>query len=371
MFFITEKILVVGSNTRAVSKSLKDLGYIVYATSFFDSLDQREVTDKLLIPNDFIDYKPETLEKLALNYVDEVDHIICCSGVRSWLFPKSKIIGNKDTKNIVNKYKLYKKLHKNFLMPETYKVSNLEEAKEIASNSPEKKFLTKPIEGCGGLNIQWLDKTTTNDFQDEFLLQEYITGTPISSSFLSYSNSNFDTTMVTVSTQVIGSHILGSNSFEYCGNITPNVIESPKIYNISAKIARMYKLIGSNGVDFVFHNNNVYVIEVNPRIQGTFENIENSFNINMAKSHIDSCNNIPVKISNASKFTVKLIPYSKYDAIYNLNNIKYIHDIPQDKTIIKKQEPIVTILTSDRILENAMNKAERVLKQVYSSGKIN
>jgi predicted ATP-grasp superfamily ATP-dependent carboligase len=259
---------------------------------------------------------------------------------------------------------MYKKLHKNFLMHLTFKLDSIEEAKEIVSNYDDKKFIIKPIKGTGGLGIKYFDM----DYKEygDFLLQEYIEGNSVSSSFLSYNNHDID--MVTTSDQIIGSKRLGADDFIYGGNITPLINSNPKLINISKKISKMYKLIGSNGVDFILHNNNVYVIEVNPRIQGTFECIEKSFDMNLAKAHLDSCNDIKVNIPYLKQFSVKLIPYSFGNYKYDLSDIPFISDVSSKNYVIKKGYPIATILTSDRILENAMSKAEIIRKKVNNSG---
>lgn len=361
MYIIT-KILIVGSNTRPLSKSLKQLGYTVYATSFFNLLDQKDVVDKLIVPDEFSSFDMDILIDLALEYVNEVDYIICSNDIDVTRFPKSKVIGNYDVDAINNKYKLYKKLHKNFLMPETFKLNSLEEAFEI-SKSSDKKYIVKPIYGSGGVNIDWLNEDSPVD--DTFILQEYIDGNSISSSFLSYPNGEVD--IITASHQIIGSNRLNAANFLYCGNVTPLVNHSDKIDNISTKISRMYNLVGSNGIDFIMQNNRFYVLEVNPRIQGTFENIENSFDFNLADAHINSCNNHKVNIPTVKKFSVKLMPYSFKDAYYNLNNIPNVHDISSVDYLIKKSYPVCTIITSDRILENAMIKSEMIQKRVYDS----
>ena len=361
MFIIT-KILIVGSNTRPLAKSLKELDYTVYATSFFNLVDQREYVDKLIVPDDVSNFDMDVLVDLAVSYANEVDYIICSSDVDVTRFPKSKIIGNYDVDEINNKYKLYKKLHKNFLMPQTFKLNSLEEAFEISSAS-DKKYIVKPIYGSGGVNIDWLNEDSYVD--DSFLLQEYIDGNSVSSSFLSYPGGSID--MITTSDQIIGSKRLHASSFLYCGNVTPLVKDSTKINNISTKISKMYDLVGCNGIDFVMQDNKVYVMEVNPRIQGTYENIEKSFEFNLAQAHINSCNDIKVNIPNVQKFSVKLIPYSSKDTCYNLNNLSDVYDISSVDYLIKKTYPICTILTSDRILENAMIKAEMIQKKVYGS----
>ncbi|RAP45084.1 MAG: hypothetical protein BZ135_06350 [Methanosphaera sp. rholeuAM6] len=339
------------------------LGHTVYATSFFNLIDQEDYVDTLIVPSYFDSFDLKVLENLALNYVNEVDYIIFTSDVNTDRFPKSKIIGNTNTNHITDKYEMYKKLNKNFLMPMTFKLDSIKEAKEIQSNYPQKKFLVKPLKGTGGIGIE----SFNNDVYPEetFLLQEYITGNSVSSSFLSYRNHDID--MVTTSDQVIGSKMLGASEFMYCGNVTPLVNSNPKLVNISTKISKMFKLLGSNGIDFVINNNKVYVIEVNPRIQGTFDCIERSFDMNLAKAHIDVCNDKKVELPNLQYFTVKLIPYSFEDARYNLLQDLYVHDVSRNNEIIKKGHPISTILVSDRILENAMSKAEIIRKRIYDS----
>lgn len=357
-----EKILIVGSNTRALSKSLKQLGYCVYATSFFYLVDQLKYVDKLLVPENIDNFNLDNLVEVALDYVKEVDYIICSSDVDLSKFPKSKIIGNKDTDSICNKFKLYKKLHKNFLLPETYKLNDIAEAISISENT-DKRYIIKPIYGSGGVNIDWFNEDSY--FDNSFILQEYVEGSSVSSTFLS--NPNHDCQMVTASDQIIGSKSLGASSFLYCGNVTPLVNYNEKIINISSKISKMCKLVGCNGIDFILHENNVYVIEVNPRIPGTYENIIHSFDFNLAQAHINSCNNDIVNIPNVKNFCVKLVPYSFNDAYYKLSNINNVCDICDENFLIKKGYPISTIITHDRILENAMIKAQLLQKQVYNS----
>ncbi len=325
--------------------------------------DQKKYVDKLITPNNFDTFDIKVIEDLALNYVNEVDYIVFTSDVNIDRFPSAKIIGNTKNSHIINKWDMYKKLHKNFLMPLTFKINSIEESKEIIKNYDDKKFILKPIIGSGGIGINYFDENVTLD--KDFLLQEYIEGNSVSSSFLSYKTHEID--MVTTSDQIIGSKMLGGKDFIYCGNITPLVNSNPKLVNISTKISKMFKLIGSNGVDFILKNNNVYVLEVNPRIQGTFECVENSFNMNLAKAHMDSSNNIPVDIPKLQNFTVKLIPYSMGNNCYDLNGIPNLKDISPINTLFKKGYPISTIIVTDRILENAMGKAEIIRKKVYNS----
>lgn len=300
---------------------------------------------------------------MALEYVHEVDYIICSSDVNTSKFPSSKIIGNKDTNNINNKYRLFKYLHKNFLMPDTYLINDSCEAYEIQKNNPKKRYILKPVCGSGGVGIRFYD--TTFEFVNKYIMQEYIIGDSVSSSFLAYPDHSID--MITSSDILVGSKAYATGNFMYCGNITPSINHSEKLKNISSKIARMCKLIGSNGVDFVIKDDKAYVIEVNPRIQGTFECIERSFNINMAKAHINASKGERVDVGNASKFAVKLITYSPEDIRYDLRTLSNVYDISPKDYMFKKGEPVATILTDDTVLENAMGRAQIMQRKLYNS----
>jgi predicted ATP-grasp superfamily ATP-dependent carboligase len=66
--------------------------------------------------------------------------------------------------------------------------------------------------------------------------------------------------------------------FGYCGNIVPlHIAHSTlkKCKAIAEKIALHFGLKGSNGIDIIISNDGTpYVIEVNPRFQGSSECIE-------------------------------------------------------------------------------------------------
>ena len=44
-----------------------------------------------------------------------------------------------------------------------------------------------------------------------------------------------------------------------------------------------------------------------------------------------------------------------------------MNDIPVPKVIIEKGEPVATVLTSGKVLENTVYMAERIVKSVYQN----
>jgi predicted ATP-grasp superfamily ATP-dependent carboligase len=378
-----ENILVVGTNTRPVACSLSKLGYDVYSVDYFGCLDLKPcvneyksfLSQKPFHSSGFLSerFHPTILEQMASEYIEQVDHIICCSGVDPLKFPKNKIIGNNDVSSIQNKYKLYKTLKKRFegliLLPETFIVKDVYEMNEISKSFPDKDFLIKPMEGSGGVGIRKLNPDDSTINFDDVFLQEIIHGVDISTSVIS---NGYEAQTILVNQQLIGNEFLGQvETYGYCGNIAPNpnmdqlVIENLK--EISENIIMGLGLIGSNGVDMIYKDANIHVIEVNPRLQGTFEVTEASLNINMAETHITACNGSIMPIPKPSKFAVKMVVFAKSRSLVGNLEMEGIHDIPAKKVIIEKGEPVATVLSSGKVLEETIFASKNIVGTVYQN----
>jgi len=380
-----ENILVIGVNTRPMACSLKNMGYNVYSVDYFGCQDINQcVVDK----KSFLSQKPfnscgffskqfdsQKLVNMAAEYIELADFIICCSGVSPLRFPKHKLIGNRDVENIENKYKLYKYLSKNFddlfKLPDTYLVTDPKEAYEIAK-STNKNFLLKPLEGSGGLGIKNFDPTDTDVKIHKAVLQEIVEGVDVSASVLS---SGDETSTILTSKQLIGKSWLGQNEiYGYCGNIAPYIerpretITSQKDFKeVAEDVIKKLKLIGSNGVDMIIDNGNIYVIEVNARPQGTFEVAEQVLGINMAEAHINACKGDIDNIPLPQNFAVKMIVHSKHRSLVQNLNMKNLNDIPGSNVIIETGEPVATVLTSGKLLENTIFSAKNIVSNVYQN----
>ncbi len=390
-----EKVLVAGSNTRAVVCSLKKLGYQVYSADYFGTMDLRQCADKF---QSVLDQKPQKscgrfrerfnpliIEEMALKMVDDVDGIICCVGVSPARFPSNKIIGNVDLEVVEDKYSLIKKLEGCFNVPETHLVTDRDDAKDIAASSPDKKFILKPRYGAGGYGVRMFDFSNhleDNEYStsisrviedDGWILQEFIQGENVSASVLATKN---DANTILTSSQIIGDEMLGQREpFGYCGNIVPytgdtnrgdTYIEDMQICEIAQKVVTHLSLIGSNGVDFILRNDELYVIEVNPRVQGTFECAEKALDVNMAEAHIEAFQGQLMKIPKPSKFAVKMVIHAHQRSKVGNMDVKGLYDLPNQGVIIEKGEPIATVLTSNQVKEDAIYSAQKLVQMVYN-----
>ena len=387
-----EKLLLIGIDTRSIINSALNLNYDVFSTSYFSTSDTPTIKNQKIIlkENDgescgiFEDnFNSKTILKISKDYIDEVDYIIPISGVSPTDFSRNnrkKILGNKDVRNIENKFNFYKKIKDEFQTPMTFHISDIDEAIEINKNYDGTQFILKPIQGSGGYNINLLNNDTNLELNDDnYILQEYITGINLSSSVLATQS---EAKTIANSRLLTMNDFEKNNSFIYVGNILPLTEKSimAKIKNIdeiinnltitSQNLARKFNLIGSNGVDYILNEKGLYVIEINPRLQGTFECVEKSFGINMLDAHIKACQGEIIEIPKPKYYSFKKIIYSPNRMKYHTINLDNIYDLPHIGSITEKDEPLLTIIDKDENFEKLYQNVEKTSEIVnYESRK--
>ncbi|MBO6110104.1 MAG: ATP-grasp domain-containing protein [Methanobrevibacter sp.] len=376
-----EKLLLIGINTRSMLNSALKLDYEIFSTSYFSTSDTPQIKNQKIILEEknnessgiFEDnFNSSYILETSKDFIDEADYIIPISGISPGEFSKKdqkKILGNKDVSQIENKFKFYEKIKDEFTVPETFLIKDVDEAIEISENKPEVKYIIKPVKGSGGYDINLLNNDSTIQLNDSenYILQEYIDGINLSSSILARKD---------IKKTIMNSRLLTENDFKnnnsyiYIGNILPLTKESSlsNIGNIdeinkqmietSQNLAYKFNLIGSNGVDYILNENGLYVIEVNPRIQGTFECVEKSLQINMLDAHIKSCMNESVEIPKAKYYSYKKIIYSPCRNKYSKIDLDNIYDLPHIGTITEKSEPLLTIIDKDTDFKKLYEKVE-------------
>jgi predicted ATP-grasp superfamily ATP-dependent carboligase len=367
-----KNILVAGINTRPVACSAKKMGHTVYSVDYFCTKDLVKCSDYLRCILNQLPYEscgnyadtfdPNLLQKYAYEVVDDVDYILCSAGAVPDNFPESKIIGNKKIMHVENKYNLYKLLKNKFQVPKTFLVSSYREAFEIAESFEDKKFIVKPVIGAGGKDIRRFEETTGNSDFSKFILQEFIEGESISASVLSTKN---EAKTILTSRQIIGNSLLGQrDEFAYCGNIVPHS-EDHQIKRTAEEVIKELSLVGSNGVDMIQGEDELFIIEVNPRFQGTLECAEEVLGINMFDAHFKASTGTIIDIPEPKRYAAKMVVFAKWCSIAGDLNIEGVYDIPEKNVIIEKDEPAATVVVSGATLEDTINKAQKTVNKVY------
>ena len=385
-----EKLLLIGIDTRSMLNSALKLDYEIFSTSYFSTSDTPQIKNQKIILNESEDkscgifedqFNSKTILEISRDYIDEVDYIIPISGISPSDFSKKdkkKILGTVNVENIENKYEFYKEIEDEFLTPLTFSVSDIGEALEINKNYEDIQFILKPLQGSGGYDINLLDNDSNIQLNDgEFILQEYVDGISLSSSLLATKND----AKTIINTRLLTEHDFGRDSFIYIGNILPltsssimaDVNDTDKINETmnetSQKLAHKFNLRGSNGVDYILNEKGLYVIEINPRLQGTFECVELSLGINMLEAHIRACMGEIMEMPKPKYYAYKKIIYSPTRMKYQNIGLDNIYDLPHIGSITEKSEPLLTIIDKDEDFEKLYKKVESASEIVNRQAK--
>jgi len=393
-------LLVIGVDVASLAASAKRAGYRVYAVDYFGDQDLRCVCEENLAIIEqkegrscgrlSFDFNPNALLQLAKSLLKRhsIDVAFLSSGLEDFprvLFELSEfvpILGNspqliqkvRDREEFFHELKRLGVPH-----PETAVVEDFEEAmrksKEIGY-----PIVVKSIRSFGGSRVR--KAKNSGEFErafkevsllnEEFLVQEYISGTAASASLISCDR---EVATLTINEQLIGIRAIGQQEpFGYCGNVVPllaakTVIDECK--SIAEKIVSHFGLIGSNGVDFVISDDGTpNVIEVNPRFQGTLECVERVLGINVIEGHVKACTQgiLPEISDDTSRFCTRLIPFAPQRSIVpDLNGFEGIRDVPLQGVIVEKGEPVCSIIAEDANGNSSFKKANKIARSIFRS----
>lgn len=352
------KVLVIGNSTRSIVCSAKKAGYTVYAIDHFGDVDMRRCADKTGFLHE------NGIYELADSF-GEVDAVVLGPGFEKLAF--KNILNNPPDviDEVSDKSKIAKKLRSmDIPHPDTESIDR--------ASGLEFPLMIKPKRGSGGIrnmivkNQEELDSFRERQDAGEFIAQEFVKGIPCSVSLISTGDA---AVAVAVNEQLIGVPWLTRLPFAYCGNITPFHTKFNKTMTDYAKqIALEFKLVGSNGVDFILSENGVFILEVNPRFQGSLDSVELSTGINIFDSHVKS---FAGKLPQPRKpvcFAAKAIVFANKQVVIDqkISNILIkcmeagrAADIPNPGWVIQPDDPVTTLTETGKKRKIVLEKVRK------------
>jgi len=391
-------LLVIGIDSVAIAKSAARAGYKIHAADFFGDSDLRRTcfSCKSIVKQKHgrncgkmeSKLKPETFSAMAKALLKEhkIDAILLSSGleddfeVLNELHSIAPILGNtpRTIRKVRERLGFFEELKRlDIEHPATVIVKNVYEAKDAAEKMGY-PVVFKPVKGFGGTGIKTVHDSEeikrafnqTSNAGKKVLVQKFIDGIHASISFLATDN---DIKVLTLNEQLLGLRFLYQEEpFGYCGNIVPlkcSDIIMDRCECIAKKIALHFGLKGSNGIDLVIsRDGKPYVIEVNPRFQGTLECVEKVLGINLVESHINAClhDSLPTIKEQTQIYCARLILYApKSVAVPDLTVFPEARDIPFSETVIEKGEPLCSVLTEGKSRDASLQKAKKIATLIY------
>lgn len=362
------KMLLMGNSVRSIACSAKKAGYTVFAIDRFGDVDMRRCADRAFYIGNGDENK---LYEFAAS-IGDLDGVVLMPGFENLKFKNTFNNTSEVIERINDKSKLPEMLGKMGIPhPRTEKFEN--------ASLLGFPMMLKPVSGSGGMrNIVVRDEEELENFRErsdsnQFIAQEFVEGIPCSASIISTGD---EACVVALNEQLIGVNWLTGLPFAYCGNITPFYTRSSdEMIRIAREIALEFKLVGSNGVDFIQTENGITVLEVNPRFQGSLDTVELSTGINIFDAHIKSFYGELPKLKENICFATKAIVYA--DKVIEINTViqdvlnGYMKlgqaaDIPRPDSIINRDEPVVTIIGTGKTRSKVLKKVEKSARFIKS-----
>ncbi len=376
-----QNILVIGFDTRNIVCSARRAGYKVCSIDAFRDLDLQECAyaSSLLecrTAQELRELETSKIKAQTDAFGIEFDAIVLGSGMEMLdynCFSCTVLASSPDNvRKASNKKYLSKRLEAlGISHPNCYSPDEIE--------AIEYPVIVKPVSGGGGIfnriarNKQELMSVLEDffrldqnrlgkDFVEELVvIQDFLEGTPSSVSLLSTKN---EALSVAVNEQLIGIPWLSRLPFAYCGNITPfRNKQADEMETLAEEIVLDFKLLGSNGVDFLVTENGPIVLEINPRFQGSLDTVEKAMNINLFEAHAGCFRDKLPSKPKANCFAARGIIYSDRELFIDEKLMDVIlrekgADIPSKGMKIEPDWPLTSLFSCTSTREDALLSLE-------------
>ena len=336
-------VLVIGASARALAQSVAKAGHIPLALDMYGDRDLLEIARWQKLK------KSDSITASALNVkadgavfssgvennpdaILELEH----SGVSVFSSPSEVIRRSRDLSELA----LICKKHK------------IGRPKTVLSPPVDGEYLVKPIKSGAGNRIRDWEGEALNPGE---YLQEKIEGIPLSAVFVSNGK---NAVLLGVSRQFTGEAFLGAAGYAWCGNLMPFDIAPAEREPLLSDLRRIITalvgdlgLSGACGVDFIYDNGRLYLLEINPRICASFELVELLQGVNIFNLHLQALKGkIPAEPEGLLEgpFWGKGIDYATGDGIAPDTGhwpARMRRDIPQEGALLPAGLPICTVIS--------------------------
>jgi uncharacterized protein len=384
-----QNILVIGYNNRNIVCSAKRAGYNVCSIDVFRFLDLQEcayasaLLERRAGP-ELIELDASRIKAQMVAFGLEFDAIVPGSWTETFdhnFFSCPVLSSSPENKQKASNKKYFSKRLETLGIPHP----NCYSPDEI--DAIQYPVIVKPVFGTSGLfnkiarNKQELLSILENlsgiyhskldlEFMSEtVVIQDFLEGIPSSVYLLSTKK---EALSVAVNEQLTGIPWLSRLPFAYCGNITPFRTEyAEKMEALAEELILDFKLLGSNGVDFLITETGPTVLEVNPRFTGSFDTIEKAMNINLFEAHAGCFKGELPERPEAKRFAARGIIYSDRELSIDRQLLDVIlrekgADIPPQGTNVWPDWFLTSLLSCASTREDAIISIERKAKRIKS-----
>lgn len=119
----------------------------------------------------------------------------------------------------------------------------------------------------------------------------------------------------------------------------------------------LFDLKGSVGVDLILADK-PYILEINPRFQGSLDSVEWSCNVNVFKMHVRAFEGKLPEKCRYERFAARAVLFAPYSIRIksDLSGNPFFADIPVKGSVYRKGDPLASILASGSSAEEVTQK---------------
>lgn len=336
---MSEKVLVVGNNVRNVAESARKAGFEVYATTKFADADLSIYCKETLRLGD--ELAEREIAEIVEAKAEEIGaKIVLCSGFET-LNVKRELLCNEPgiCEKVADKLKFYMELEKAGLpFPELL--------------SDDGEGIVKPRKGGGGEEVGIARNTP-----EGCIKQRFIEGLPCSVSLIAYEGKSIP---IACNMMYAGWKEMNAEGFRYSGNLTPLQVSKDtrqKLEKLAVEAVELFDLTGSVGVDFILAEK-PYILEINPRFQGSLDSIEWSCDVNVFRMHAKAFERLLPEKCRPKRVAIRSILFSPSNVTIkeSLSGNPFFADVPNVNDFYQKNDPLVSILASGNSKEEVEQK---------------
>ena len=361
---LSEKpVLIIAQSARMLASMAVAAGLKIVVIDVYADVDTRQmalacykVTDCSLAQVTI------ALQQLAKQH--DFDFIIYGSGLEAfpdtlaYLATQGRVLGNDD--------QLFKQIHDKQAFFAGLKQLNIPfPSTQFTTPEASADWLFKPLIGQGGLGIRHFSSKQT--FVDGYW-QQYLPGKTLSVCFIAGVGQY----------QVLGfnqqwQHRFANQAFLFAGvhnQADLALALQQQIRHWLEKLLKVYPLIGLASLDFIVYQDQLYLLEINPRPPASAQ----LYGAGVLERHIQACLlDTPLK---------PLLPVtaSAYQIIYAQQVLKisagiywpnWAHDLPEIGVIIHPGQPICSIISNGNTVAQALDllgQRRHYIEQILSTG---
>lgn len=367
---MNEPLLIVGGSVRAAAMSARRAGFAPLAIDRFADTDLRDICRKLQ-QYDELRNLPQLARKMPQADWMYTGPLENAPEVIEQLARDRTLLGNSGTplQQVRNPWCVAAAFQKAGLQTPA-----LSRADETPAGGD---WLMKPLRAAGGFGVERFGPREAGRFEpsNSKYFQQFIPGHSIGVTFV---GARGGAAFVGATEQLLGPSWGGAREFQYVGSVGPLVL-TPQQFQALTKIgeciASSFQVQGLFGVDAIINDDEVWLVEVNPRYTASVELLERALNISTIGWHVAACrhgelpqlvsNNLP---DNTMERHGKAVVYASRELVIDArleralcaknraDTDPIIADIPGPGTSIREGEPIVTVFAKGKTIADVKER---------------